>query len=187
MKSPFYFIVEPLNGYRYDNVKTIGDKEMLLSNDFEDYKTTNRFAKVLETPNNYKGGIKIGDILVVHHNVFRIQLDMKGREVSGRSFLKDNTFFVDETQFFAYKNDKGWNCFDKYCFVKPLSYEEQEIYTSLNEQPLTGEIFIINQELLDLGVKPKDKVIFEPNSEYAFNIEGEKVYRMFTKNITAVL
>jgi len=52
---------------------------------------------------------------------------------------------------------------------------------------LTGEIFIINQELLDLGVKPKDKVIFEPDSEYAFNIEGQKVYRMFTKNITAIL
>ena len=34
---------------------------------------------------------------------------MKGREKSGKSFLKDNTFFVDTTQFYAYKQDGKWN------------------------------------------------------------------------------
>ena len=39
--------------------------------------------------------LKIGDTLLVHHNVFKFYYDMYGREKSGRSFLKENLFLVD--------------------------------------------------------------------------------------------
>jgi len=55
------------------------------------------------------------------------------------------------------------------------------------EEPLIGIVKYINQELLDLGVKVGDEISFQPESEYEFTIEGEKLYRMFTNNITMVL
>ena len=85
MKSPFYFIVNPLEDKRYDNVRKYGDNEFIISASKEDHKVTNRFAVVSSVPMYYKGPIKIGDVVVVHHNVFRIYNDMKGREKSVES------------------------------------------------------------------------------------------------------
>ncbi len=45
----------------------------------------------------------------------------------------------------------------------------------------------INQELIDLGVKEGDEVSFTPDSEYEFYVDGEKLYRMFTNNITMIV
>ena len=55
------------------------------------------------------------------------------------------------------------------------------------EEPLIGIVKYINQELLDLGVKVGDEISFQPESEYEFTIEGEKLYRMFTNNITMII
>ncbi len=108
MRSPFYFIVRPVNGRRYDNIKTLGDVEMITSVSQEDHMSSNRFAEVISTPSGYDGPISEGDTLLVHHNVFKIYYDMKGRERSGFSFLKDDTFFVDEDQFFLYLHVGEW-------------------------------------------------------------------------------
>ena len=43
------------------------------------------------------------------------------------------------------------------------------------------------KQLEKLGVKEGDEISFTPHSEYEFNIEGEKLYRMFTDNITMVV
>src|SRR5210317_1041750 len=100
MKSPFYFIVEPFGGRRYDNVKKVGDIDFITSTSQEDHTVSNRYAKVIECPSGYNGPIKPGNILLVHHNVFKIYYDMQGKERSGFSFLKDNTFFLESNQFF---------------------------------------------------------------------------------------
>ena len=55
------------------------------------------------------------------------------------------------------------------------------------EEPLMGIVKYINQELLDLGVKVGDEISFQPESEYEFTIEGKKLYRMFTNNITMII
>ena len=83
MKSPFGFIVTPVNDTRYDNVKKIGGIDFITSSSKEDHTVSNRFANVVATPLNYKGEVKVGDILVVHHNEFKYYNDMKGRERSG--------------------------------------------------------------------------------------------------------
>ena len=57
MKSPFSFIVEPYNGRRYDNIKKIGDVNLIISSSKEDHTVSNRFAKVISTPINYEGEI----------------------------------------------------------------------------------------------------------------------------------
>ena len=129
----------------------------------------------------------MGDTLLVHHNVFKFYYDMRGREKSGQSFFKDDLFFIDNDQFFLYKRGDKWRSHGKYCFIKPVPPEESVILKPLEEEPLVGVVRYINQELLDLGVKEGDRVSFQPESEYPFEVEGEKLYRMFTKNITLIL
>jgi len=120
MKSPFYFIVESLINKRYNNTKTISGLEIITSTSEEDYISSNRFAKVIEVPLGYKGPISSGDILLVHHNVFKYYYDMKGNQKSGKSFFKDDKFFIEPDQFYMYKKDDIWYSYDKYCFVKPI-------------------------------------------------------------------
>jgi len=188
MKSPFYFIVKPHKGKRYDNIKVYGDVEFISNSSIESFEHSNRFAEVVATPVGYEGEISKGDMLLVHHNVFKFYYDMKGREKSGRSFFKDDLFFVDEEQFYLYKSGEAqWKAHSKYCFIKPA--EEQEYYLSKggNEEPLMGTIKYINQELLNLGLKVGDKVCYEPDTEYEFTVYGEKLYRMYTNNLAVVV
>ena len=187
MRSPYNFIVKPLNGRRYDNIKEIEDTEFITSVSQEDHEASNRFAEVIALPINYKGPVKEGDTLLVHHNVFKFYYDMQGRQKSGRSHLKDDLFLVDYEQFFLYKNNNTWVAHSKYCFIKPAPLEDSYILKGGNEEPLFGTIKYINQELLDLGVNVGDKISFIPDSEYPFTVDNEKLYRMFTNNITMIL
>lgn len=184
MKSPYNFIVKPLNGSRYDNVKKIGDIDFITSVSQEDHTVSNRFAEVVSTPINYNGEISVGDTLLVHHNVFKYFYDMKGNQKSSSNYFKDDLFFVDEQRFFMYNNGDGWKAYGKYCFVKPSDKDEHYIDSHGSEQPLVGYLKYVNK---NLGLNVGEKVSFTPDSEYEFNIDGEKLYRMFNNNITMVL
>jgi hypothetical protein len=187
MQSPYSFIVQPYNGRRYDNIKQYGDVEFIVSSSEEDHKSSNRFATVVSTPLKYNGPIKKGDTLLVHHNVFKFYNDMYGNRKSGKSFFKDDLFFVDMDQFYMYKNEEGWKGYSKYCFVKPLKVKESYLKKTCKYEPLTGVVKYINQELIDKGVKVGDTVLYQPDSEYEFRVDDELLYRMFTDNITVVL
>lgn len=186
MQSPFSFIVKAYNERRYDNIKEIGGVDFITSTSKEDHTASNRFATVVETPLKYTGPIKKGDRLLVHHNVFKYYNDMRGREKSGKSYFRDDMFFVDMDQFFMYHNGTRWNSHDKYCFVKPIPAKKSSIYKR-GEEPLVGILKHGNKELESLGVKEGDEIGFEPESEYPFYIDGEKLYRMFTNNIMMTL
>tara|TARA_R110002167_G_scaffold1992_1_gene9893 strand:+ start:7581 stop:8144 length:564 start_codon:yes stop_codon:yes gene_type:complete len=187
MRSPYNFIVTPLGNRRYDNIKEIGNTEFITSVSEEDYESSNRLAKVVSLPIDYSGPINEGDTLLVHHNVFKFYNDMKGRQKSGRSFLKDNLFLIDNEQFFLYKKKDTWRAHSKYCFIKPISTKESNLLKNCKEEPLFGIVKYINQELLDLGVKVGDEISFTPDSEYPFVVDNEKLYRMFTNNITMII
>ena len=184
MKSPYCFIVKPLDGKRYNNTKSIGGIDLVVSTSQEDHTVSNRLGVVVSTPIEYKGEIMEGDLLLVHHNVFKLYYDMKGNEKSGASYLKDDLFMVDNEQFFMYFHDNKWSAHSKYCFVKPIKTRSSIIHKNTLEEPLIGTIEYINQELLDLGLSIGNEISFEPNSEYPFYINDEKLYRMLTKNIT---
>jgi len=184
MKSPFSFIVSPINDRRYDNVKKIGDVDFITSASEEDHKASNRFATVYATPINYEGEIQVGDTLVVHHNVFKFYNDMYGRRQSGRSFFRDDLFIVDNDQFFLYKKDGVWRGHDKYCFIKPSKKKESFLEKGGSIEPLVGVIKYINKELEDLGLQVGDEIGYLPDSEYEFIIDDEVLYRMYTSHIT---
>ena len=187
MRSPFYFIAKPINGKRYDNTKMFGDVEFIVSTSEEDHKFSNRFAEVVELPLGYKGPIKVGYTLLVHHNVFKFYNDMKGRQKSGKSFFRDDLFFIDADQFFMYNDGYNWNAYDRYCFVKPIPTTESYIKKPISEEPLVGIMKYPNEYLLTHGVKEGDMVCFSPDSEYEFTVDDEKLYRMYDHQITIKL
>ena len=187
MKSLFDFIVKPLDGKRYNNVKKIGGTDFIVSTSEEDFNFSNRYAEVIGVPVNYSGKIKVGDVLLVHHNVFKYYNDMRGRQRSGRSYFKDDLFFVDAEQFFMYYDGENWNAYDRYCFVKPIPTVESYIFKPFSEEPLIGKMFIANDYLKGQGVKEDDLVTYLPDTEYEFNVDGEKLYRMFDHHISMVI
>lgn len=184
MRSPFYFIAKPVNGKRYDNTRQIEGIDLIVSTSEEDHKFSNRYAEVVEVPINYTGDVRKGDILLVHHNVFKYYYDMKGRQKSSFSFFMDDLFFIDNDQFFMYKQDGEWHAHDRYCFVSPIPVKKSHILNPAKEEPLCGVMEYPNKQLLSMGVNKGDVVGFQPDSEYEFIVDGKKMYRMFTHQIT---
>ena len=98
MKSVYNFVVKP-KGERYNNSTKVGDKELILNTENFNHQYTNREAEVISCPmvgNDL--GIKPGDTVLVHHNVFRRWLDVKGREKNSRSYFNENTYIVYSDQ-----------------------------------------------------------------------------------------
>ena len=187
MQSPFYFIVKPREGKRYNNTKEIGGIDLIVNTSEEDFRFSNREADVVELPIGYKGPIKVGDKLLVHHNVFKFYNDMKGRRKSGKSFFKEDLFFIDDEQFFMFYNGTDWQAYDRYCFVKPIKPEESFIYKPIEEEPLMGIMVYPNEYLMSKGIKSGDKVCFKPDSEYEFIVDDERLYRIYDHQITIKL
>ena len=187
MQSPDRFIVRPIKGKRYNNTKNIGGLEFITSTSEEDFKFSNREAEVISLPLDYKGDIETGDTLLVHHNVFKFYNDMKGRRQSGRSFFKDDLFFIEDEQFYMYKKNGKWKAHGRNCFVKPSAVKKSFIDKPGEYEPLIGTVKYINEELIKLGVKEGDEISFQPESEYEFRVDDEILYRMFTNNITFIV
>jgi hypothetical protein len=185
MKSPLYFVVEPVGDKLYDSTTDYG---LILSASKEDHTATNRFATVIATPIGYTGEIVPGDTLMVHHNVFRKYFDVRGKEKYGPSHFRDSTFFIDFDQFFLYKHDDVWKAPHPYCMVKPVENDNSTIIKSTDmESPLVGILKYGNEYLYSKGLKDGDMISFQPESEYPFTVDGEKLYRMFSKNICVAL
>jgi hypothetical protein len=187
MQSPFYFIAKPISGKRYDNTREISGIELIVNVSEEDHRFSNRQAEVIELPLGYNGPIKVGDTLLVHHNTFKFYNDIKGRRKSGKSFFKEDLFFIESDQFFLYKSNGDWNAYDKYCFVKPIPPEQSYINKPITHEPLMGIMVYPNDYLKSHGIQRGDVVCFQPESEYEFHVDGEKLYRMFDHQITIKL
>jgi len=187
MQSPFYFIAKPVGGRRYDNLKNIGGVEFITSSSEEDAKASNRFAEVVSVPLGYEGKIVSGDVLLVHHNVFKFYNAIDGTRKSGKSFFKDDLFFIELEQFFLYNHEGIWYPYDRYCFVKPLDVIKSTIEKGCQYEPLMGTVKYANDYLLSKGVNVGDTVCYQPESEYEYRVDGELLYRMFDHQITVKL
>ena len=105
MKSLFDFIVEPV-GQRYSNKVKVGDKSLIINTQLETFKSVNNIAKVIEVPIAFKSVIKVGDLIMIHHNVFRRWHNMRGEEKNSKSYFKDNKYFVQRDQIYLYKKKR---------------------------------------------------------------------------------
>ena len=79
MKPVFDFIVEPV-GERYNNEVEVGNKKLILNSEIFNHEFVNRLAKIVSVPIAFETELKVGDIIIVHHNVFRRWHNVKGVE-----------------------------------------------------------------------------------------------------------
>lgn len=178
MKPLHSYLIKPKNN-RYDNIKKIGDEELILNTEFSNHLFVSRSAIILETPSLFESNIEKGDEVIVHHNIFRRWNDVKGNERNSKDYFKDDKYFCYPDQIFLYKKDNNWNAADGYCFVKPLKNDNE--YSIDKEKSLQGIIkYKDNSDFINIG----DKVGFTPWSEYEFIINKERLYRVMTKEIS---
>ena len=176
MRSLYDFIVKPFKE-RYSNTKEIGDKELIVNSSIENHIFVSKKAVVVSTPAAYNTKVKIGDEVYVHHNIFRRYYDMKGREKNSGTFFKDDLYFCNPEQLYMYNNQ----CHLDYCFVKPI--ENKSNLSLSKEQDYFGILKYSNSSLEAVGLKPGELVIFTPNSEFEFIINGERLYCMKSNDI----
>ena len=179
MHALYNFIIEPI-GERYNNTKQVGDKELIVNTEIFHHQYVNREARVISIPTLVKTKLKPGDAVIVHHNVFRRWHNMHGIEKNSKSFISENKYAVSKDQVYAYKRNNKWNALDGYCFVKPIkSLNKLSVDT---EQPLVGIIKYTDRKLK--MIEEGDLVGFTPNSEFEFIIDGERLFRVLTNEIS---
>ena len=180
MKSVFDFIVEPY-GQRYNNEVKVGDKSLIINTQLETFKAVNNIAKVVEVPLSYKTPIKKGDLIMIHHNVFRRWYNVRGEEKNSKSYFKDGLYFVQQDQVYLYKSKDKWKSFGDRCFVAPLK-DNVEIHNVL-EQNLIGVLKYGNSVLEALEINEGDLIGYKPFGEYEFLVDGQRLYCMKSNDI----
>ena len=176
MKSLYSFIVKPLNE-RYDNIKKVGDKELIINSSIENHIFVSKKAVVVSTPAAYTTEIKVGDEVYIHHNVFRRWYDQKGRERNSSTYFKDDMCFCSPEQIYMYNSIPHLD----YCFVKPIL--NNHLLKNRKEEPNVGIVKYTNKTLEALGITPGTLITFTPSSEFEFIIDGERLYCMKSNDI----
>ncbi len=176
MKSLYHFIIKPLDK-RYDNIKKVGDSDLIINSSIENHIFVSKKAVVVSTPAAYKTKIKVGDKVYIHHNILRRFYDVKGREKNSGTYFKDNLYFCSPEQIYMYNLKPHLN----YCFIKPI--KNQSVLHNRKEQPNVGVVKYTNSSLEAIGITPGTLITFTPNSEFEFIINGERLYCMKSNDI----
>ena len=175
MKSVYNFVVTPLKS-RYNNTKNIDGKELIVNTEMFNHQYVSREAIVKAIPTVGDTDIKVGDKVIVHHNVFRRWHNQHGIEKNSRAYIDEETYLVQQDQIFLYKNT-DWQAQKGYCFVAPVKSTDK--ITVDKEKPLVGIV-----KHTDGTVNKGDLIGFRPSSEYEFIIDGQKLYRLLSNFIT---
>ena len=176
MKSVYNFVIKPL-GERYNNKKKVGDKNLILNTEIYNHEYVNREGVVISCPIVGDTSIKPGDKVIVHHNVFRRWHDVKGVEKNSKAWFSEDKYIVCQDQIFLYKNKDQWKPIPGFCFVKPI--KNKNSWGLEKEDPTKGVV-----KYTDGSFEEGDVVGFTPFSKYEFIIDGEKLYRVYSKFIT---
>ena len=180
MRSVYDFIIKPV-GKRYDNEVKVGEHTLITNSSIESFKHVNNIAEVVETPVAFATPIRKGDLIIVHHNLFRVFYDMKGIKKNSRSFLKDDLFFCAVDQVYLYKRTDTWKSFGDRCFVAPV--KNKDLLSTDKVADLIGILKIGNSSLEESGINPGDIVGFTPNSEWEFVVDNQIMYCMKSNDI----
>ena len=176
MKSVYNFVVKPI-GKRYNNVKKVGDKELIINTEIFNHQYVNRQATVISKPIIGDTDIDIGSDVILHHNVFRRWHNQYGIEKNSKSYFNEDTYIVQPDQIFLYKKFWQWHSPKGFCWVKPIKNKDK--YANSETQENMGII-----KYTDGSFKVNDLVGFTPISNYEFVIDNELLYRVYTKFIT---
>jgi len=176
MQSIYNFIVSPF-AKRTTAEKDIDGTTLLLNTELQNHLYTSRHGVVKAVPKVNDLSLQPGDEIIVHHNVFRRFRDIRGNEKNSRSYYDEDLFFVYPDQIYAFKRNGEWKPVAGFVFVKPLI--DERMFSEHSERPLIGKI-----KYAYGNFEAGDLIGFTPGTEYEFNIEGEKLYRVPANRIT---
>lgn len=179
MKGYTDFVVRPLEG-RYQNKLNINGTEFILNTELQNHSYVSRIGLVISEPYFNDTKIRKDDIIIIHHNVFRRFRDIRGKEKNSRSFYEEDKYFVQPNQIFAYKRNNKWLACEGFNFVQPI--KETKMFSSSFEKEGIGIIKYKDPALK--SIKANDLIGFRPGAEYEFIVEGKKMYRVPTNQIT---
>ena len=174
------FIVKPV-GDRYNNKVKVGDKELITNTSIETFKAVNNIAEVVSVPLLTKTNVKVGDYVVIHHNVFRRFYDMKGKAKNSRSYYDEDLYFVSIDQIYLYGKPGKWESFGDRCFIQPIKNNDD--LSLEKERKLIGILKYGNSSLNGLKINPGDLVGYKPFGEFEFIIDGQRLYCMKSNDI----
>jgi len=178
MRSPLYFLVKPLDGKKYDNETESG---VITTTSVEDYKFTQRVAEVINTPIGYDGIIKVGDKVIVHHNTFRVQYNNQGVPLPSKYHIHDDLFYLEpELVYMVVKGDYKEAIYP-YCFGSPIVDDVK--FEGVKEVENKMKLKYPNKDLIRQGFIEGDTVYVKKDSEYQFDIFGEKLYMFKSKRV----
>ena len=180
MNSIYDFIITPKNK-RYNNEKKIGDKTLITNTSIEDHKLVSKEAIIVSVPLAFKTVLKVGDEIMVHHNIFRRWYDVKGKSRNSGQYFRDDLYFCKIDQLYLYKKENKWLSIGDRCFIKPI--KDDDYLTSDIEQKHIGILKIGNSSLEALGINPGDVVGIKPGREWEFIVDGQRLYCMKSNDI----
>ena len=183
MKAVYNFVVTPVKS-RYNNTKDIDGKELIVNTEIFNHQYVSREAIVKAIPTVGKTDIKVGDTVIVHHNVFRRWHNQHGVEKNSRAYIDEENYLVQPDQIFLHKpkaifsyHNRKWQAMKGYCFVTPIKSTDK--LNTDKEEPLMGVV-----KYTDGTVNEGDLIGFRPSSEYEFVVDGQRLYRLLSKFIT---
>lgn len=185
MFSPNNFIITPRGNNQYINTKKVGNVELIINTSIEEAKDVQRIGNVVSIPKLYDTEVKEEDEVVVNHNVFRITYNDKGIPLESSFYIKDNLFHVEPELVYMVIRDGKKIAVNDNVFVEPTK-EVHAIFGEREKQHV-GILRYGNETLAKQGIKEGDRVVFRKGCEYEFDIDGEKLYKMYTKRILAKL
>jgi len=175
MKSVYNFVVTPI-GQRYNNIKKIGDKELILNTENFNHEYVNRLAKVISTPKIGDTNVNVGDEVIVHHNVFRRWKNVHGIEKNSRNYIDENTYLLQPDQLFLYKQNDVWQVPKGYCWLQPIKNKNK---FSIDKEQLVGIV-----KHTDGTINKNSLVGFHTSGQYEFIVDGQRLYRVLSNLIT---
>ena len=183
MKAVYNFVVTPVKS-RYNNTKDIDGKELIVNTEIFNHQYVSREAIVKAIPTVGETDIKVGDTVIVHHNVFRRWHNQHGVEKNSRAYIDEENYLVQPDQIFLHKpkaifsyHSRKWQAMKGYCFVTPIKSTDK--LNTDKEEPLMGVV-----KYTDGTVNEGDLIGFRPSSEYEFVVDGQRLYRLLSKFIT---
>ena len=138
-------------------------------------------AEVLAVPLFGATDIKVGDKVIIHHNIFRRFYDIKGKPKNSRSYFNEDKYFVDFDQIYLYGDIGNWKAFGDRCFIQPI--KNNNSFSLEKEQRLIGILKYGNSSLNEAKIVPGDLVGYKPYGEFEFIIEGKRLYCMKSNDI----
>lgn len=178
----------------YASTRQIADNfEILVENFTDDVVNTIRHGTVKEVPIMYKSILKKDDEIYFHHNIIRKTIDWEGKEQVGMYEFDRNKdlYRCPLDSIFAIVRDGIFKAVTPFCFIKPIEVTNEEYKHGLiipiknDEKENYGVIRYGNSDLEEKGFNEGDIIIFSKDSEYTYNVFGEKLYRMKTNDILA--